>query len=259
MTILDEIVGRVRSDLVLAKTAVSADTLYAQAESVPVRGGFADALRRPPGAPMRVIAELKKASPSRGIIRADFDPVSLACDLAEHGAAALSVLTERHYFQGSPDYLMAVVRNVNIPVLRKDFIVDRYQLYEARLWGASAVLLIIAALSSDEYVALLGEAKQLGLDVLTEVHNARELDVALEADADVIGVNSRNLKTFEIDLSVTENLLSRIPDGCVRVAESGVKTPSDIARFSNADACLVGETLMRGDLPGVALARLLSN
>ena len=259
MTILDEIVSRVRLSLTLSKQRVSMDALQEQAAGRGPARDFAGALRRGDDGRARVIAELKRASPSRGLIRREFSVVSLARELDANGAAALSVLTEARYFRGSPAFLRAASACVGIPVLRKDFIVESYQVYEARAWGADAVLLIAAVLSPAELVELHGLARRLGLAVLAEVHNAEELEVVLDAGAEIVGVNSRDLRTFDTDLSATEELLSRIPEGLVRVAESGIRTPEDVVRMSEAgaDAFLVGETLMRAASPGQALAELV--
>ncbi len=264
MTILDEIVASVREDLEISRRRLPPARLRELALQVTPPADFAAALRpivRGLPGPPRIIAELKKASPSRGVIRRDFGVISLARELAAAGAAALSVLTEPRYFQGSPEYLRAAAGNVAIPVLRKDFIIDEYQLYEARAWGASAVLLIAAALPPAEFARLQRIARELGLDVLAEVHNEIELEMVLDLGADIVGVNSRNLKTFEIDAALARRLLSQLPPQVIRVAESGVRTAEDIRRLqeAGADAFLVGETLMRAASPGRALARLLGN
>jgi indole-3-glycerol phosphate synthase len=207
----------------------------------------------------RVIAELKRASPSKGLIRHDFPVASLAGDLAGHGAAALSVLTEPDYFRGSPLYLEQAAAAVHIPVLCKDFIVDPYQILEARSLGADAVLLIAAALDRIQAAELVCCAREAGLDVLAEAHDAREIEALADAGANVIGVNSRDLKTFAVDLGGTARLLAAIPDGVIRVAESGIATSEDM-RFlaaAGAHAFLVGETLMRAQRPGDRLAELL--
>jgi indole-3-glycerol phosphate synthase len=207
-----------------------------------------------------VIAELKRASPSKGLIRADFQPRELAAELAEAGAAALSVLTEPHYFQGSPEALMEAACSVPLPLLRKDFIIHEVQLAEALEWGASAVLLIAAALSAEEYPRLYRAARAAGLDVLSEVHDQAELETVLAAGAQIVGVNSRDLKTFRTDLTGTAELISRIPAGTLRVAESGIRDGADLRRLmdAGADAFLIGETLMRAPSPGVALRALLA-
>lgn len=258
-TILDEIVARVQSDLADTKRRVPLEQLR---DRVAARGptrAFAAALRPGEGRPPRVIAELKRASPSRGLIRADFQVRELAQRLVANGAAALSVLTEPHYFQGSPDYLRTVSEVVAVPALRKDFIVDTYQLYEARAWGADAVLLIAKALTPERFRSLHEQAEGIGLAVLAEIHDSDELDVVLAAGARVVGINSRDLRTFKTDWELTIALLARVPESVVTVAESGIKGPEDMQRLTEAgaDAFLVGETLMRAPDPGEALAQLL--
>jgi len=258
-TILDEIIAQVRADLDVTKEQVPEQRLRRQAEERAPARAFAEALRDLPGRPARVIAELKRASPSRGLIREDFEVISLSRELAENGAAALSVLTEVNYFRGSPRYLQDVAAVVDIPVLRKDFVVDPYQLYEARAWGADAVLLIAAALDAATFNRLHNLALELGLGVLAEIHNRDELHMVLDAGVEVVGVNSRNLKTFKTDLGTTAELIREIPQPLIPVAESGIHGPDDIAglRKSGAQAFLVGETLMRAPSPGVKLAELL--
>ena len=259
-TILDKITEQIREDLVIVREHVAEQELLARiAERGPCRD-FAAALRKRVGAPPRVIAELKRASPSRGLIRPDFDAPALAREFAEQGAAALSVLTEVRFFQGSPLFLQMARKEVDIPLLRKDFIIDPYQLYQARAWGADAVLLIAAALSPDRLKELHEAATDLGLAVLAEVHDAAELDVVLAAGAEIVGINSRDLKTFDVDLARTEALLDALPEKVVAVAESGIHTVADIARLSEAgaDAFLIGETLMRESDPGEKLEELLS-
>jgi len=262
MSILQEIIDRVRADLETAKRRMPGSVLRTHAASAPAPPDFAAAIG--PAAPTsrpRVIAELKRASPSKGLIRRDFGVVSLARELADNGAAALSVLTEVRYFQGGPEYLRAAAANVTIPILRKDFIVDEYQLYEAKAWGASAVLLIAAALDRAQFCELHEHARELGLDVLAEVHNHEELDVVLDAGASIVGINSRDLKTFEVDLNRTQAIMADIPEGVIRVAESGIHEPEDLARLrqAGAHAFLIGETLMRAPRPGRELARLLGH
>ena len=227
--------------------------------------GFEAALRRTATSGTAVIAELKKASPSRGLIRADFEPVSLAKSLEAAGAAALSVLTDREFFQGSLEYLSQAAGAVGIPCLRKDFIVDEYQIVEARAHRADAVLLIAAALSDSELKRLAEAARSLALDVLVEVHTAEELDGVLgalgETGADAIGVNNRDLKTFDVSAETSMALAGRIPASVVRVTESGIATRDDIVRLRKAgfDAFLIGESLMRQPDPGAALAELLKD
>ena len=200
---------------------------------------------------LSVIAEVKKASPSAGVIAPDFDPVVIGEAYSAAGASAISVLTDEQYFQGSLDYMSAVRAAVDIPVLRKDFILDEVQIYEAVVAGADAILLIVAALEQDRLTALLECAHTYQLDVLVEVHDLAEMERALETDARIIGVNNRNLRTFEVDLATTELLSQEIPPDSVLVSESGIKTAEDSQRVRGwgADAILVGESLMRsGDI-----------
>jgi len=260
MSILADILARTRADLAQRYPGGLPDGVPAPAAGRPRRPAFATALRGGPGTAPRVIAELKKASPSKGLIRSDFRPRELAIELAEAGAAALSVLTEEHYFQGAPQALREAAAAVRLPLLRKDFIVHEVQLQEALDWGASAVLLIAAALSPAEYIRLYRAARAAGLDVLSEVHDRAELDTVLDAGAQIVGVNSRNLKTFATDLAGTVDLLGRIPADLIRVAESGIRSAADLRRLAaaGADAFLIGETLMRAPSPGQALRDLLA-
>jgi indole-3-glycerol phosphate synthase len=206
----------------------------------------------------RVIAECKRRSPSKGILRKDYDPAAHACAYAQAGAAAISVLTEPTFFDGSPDHLRQVRAAVELPVLRKDFIVTEYQLLEAVALGADAVLLIAAALAQHELVELLGTAEGLGLAALIEVHDRAELHRALDAGARIIGVNSRNLRTLAVDLTVLDVLAGELPRGVTAVAESGIRTRDDITRLSRAGyhAFLVGERLIAQPDPGAALREL---
>ncbi len=257
MTILDEILRHKRQELELAKRRLPPQRLEEAARATGERPrGFRDALRA--GESPRVIAEIKRRSPSRGEFRADFDPVSLAKAYADAGACAISVLTDAHYFGGHLDYLAMVRREVELPLLCKDFVVDTYQIDEARVSGADAVLLIAAALDREALSGLRRYAAALGLDALVEVHDDAELDAALEAGADLVGINNRDLRSFDVDLGVTERLAARIPEGIVRVAESGVFSIEDVRRLerAGAHACLVGEALMREDDVGLALRRL---
>jgi indole-3-glycerol phosphate synthase len=203
---------------------------------------------------------LKKASPSRGLIRADFDPPALACELAAAGATALSVLTDEKFFQGSLDYLAAVSEAVEVPLLCKDFIVDEFQVVEARAHGADAILLIVAALDDSELRRLHESAKRQGLDVLCEVHDEAELARAVDAGCEIIGVNSRDLRTFKVDLTTALQLGPKISAGVLRVAESGITDGEDIARLRSAgfDAFLIGESLMKAARPGEALRELIA-
>ncbi len=221
-----------------------------------------------------VIAEIKKASPSKGVLRADFRPADIARSYAAHGAACLSVLTDRHFFQGAPEYLRQARAACDLPVLRKDFIVDPYQVHEARAMGADCILLIVAAFWSlspgpspvdgDAAVARLRElealARGLGMAVLVEVHDAAELDLALRLDTPLIGINNRNLRSFEVSLETTLGQLARIPSGRIVVTESGILTPEDVARMRShgVHAFLVGEAFMRAPDPGAELSRLFT-
>lgn len=205
-----------------------------------------------------IIAEIKKASPSKGVIRADFDPASIAASYAKHGASCLSVLTDVQFFQGAPAYLQQARAACALPVLRKDFMVDMYQVYEARSWGADAILLIVAALDHGLMAELEACALELGLAVLVEVHNGEELDVALKLRTPLLGINNRNLRTFDTTLDTTLGLLPRIPDDKLIITESAIATTDDIQRMrdNNVHAFLVGEAFMRAEEPGVELARL---
>ncbi|MEM6822551.1 MAG: indole-3-glycerol phosphate synthase TrpC [Verrucomicrobiota bacterium] len=201
-----------------------------------------------PGSPT-LIAEVKKASPSAGVIDSGFDPLAQALIYQEAGADALSVLTDEKYFQGSLDYLKAIREKTMLPLLRKDFIVSPVQIYESVVAGADAILLIVAAMDRDQLNALYECARGFPLDILVEVHDLREMDVALDLGADMIGINNRNLKTFKVDLQTTAELAEEIPSDCLGISESGIKTAEDVAfcREEGIDCFLVGETLMRSD------------
>ncbi len=210
-----------------------------------------------PGTPT-LIAEVKKASPSAGVIAADFDPVRQAAAYVEAGAHALSVLTDEQYFQGSLRHLTAIRGVVSLPLLRKDFTISPLQIYEAIVCGADAILLIVAALDDDLLHRLYHEARDLQLDVLVEVHNIGEMDRALDLGADIIGINNRNLKTFQVDLAATEELAGEIPADCLGITESGIKTAADVAlsRACGIDCFLIGETLMRSGDPAEKVIEL---
>lgn len=259
MTILDEIISSTRSGLKERASPRSLADLKARVADMPTTRGFRAALSNDKR-PVRIIAEIKKASPSKGVIRPDFEPVSIASIYENKGAAAISVLTEERYFQGSLEYLAAIRKMVTLPLLRKDFMVDRFQVYEARAFGADAILLIAACLSKSQMEDLAGVAGELGLDVLTEVHNYRELDVALQAGAVIIGINNRDLHTFKTDIATTLNLLRDIPGDKIVVSESGINTRDDIDRLrvAGVHAFLIGEALMREADIGAKLQELLS-
>lgn len=250
--ILDDIVHFRKEQLEREKSAVSFEEIKRTAEKIsePCRG-FGKALK---AQGLSVIAEVKKASPSKGLIQPDFHPAENAEEYEKAGAAAVSCLTEEHYFLGSSDYFRAIRKRISIPMLRKDFITDPYQIYEARAMGADAVLLIAALLDTERLSEYRKTAESLGLDVLAEAHDEYELDSILKAGCTVIGVNNRNLKTFELSLETTKRLLGTIPQDYARVSESGIKNNEDmrIIRSYGADAVLIGETLMRSGLNGIA-------
>jgi indole-3-glycerol phosphate synthase len=256
---LEKILESVRRKVDAAKSAADLRELERRAESHAPRG-FRRALKEKSNAGIAVIAELKKASPSKGLIRAEFDPASLARELETAGAAALSVLTDAEFFQGSLENLRMASAAVKLPCLRKDFIVDEFQLLEARANCADAILLIVAALSQAELLALSQRARELELDVLCEVHDEEELQRALDAGCDLVGVNSRDLRTFQVDLHTAFRLAEKFPSHVVRVAESGIRSGADVARLREAayDAFLIGESLMRARSPGEELQALLA-
>ena len=207
-----------------------------------------------------VIAEIKKASPSKGVLREKFQPAEIAQSYAQHGAACLSVLTDVNFFQGAPEYLQQARAACDIPALRKDFIIDPYQIYQARSWGADCVLLIVAALDHGLMAELEACAHELGMGVLVEVHDAEELSAALKLKTAMLGINNRNLRTFETSLDTTIKLLPRISPDKMVITESGILAPDDVKRMRDADvhAFLVGEAFMRAPEPGTELARLFS-
>ncbi len=224
----------------------------------PQTGRFREALSVPNR--INIIAECKRRSPSRGVLRADYDPVAIATGYERAGAAALSILTEPTFFDGSLEHLAAVRETVRLPLLRKDFIVDSYQLLEARANGADAVLLIVAALGESDLRTLLSAARAFGLAALVEVHDEAEVERALEAGAEIVGVNNRNLRTLDVDVHVSERAAARIPSTVVAVSESGIKTAEDVSRLQAMGyrAFLIGERFMTAANPGLALSELLS-
>jgi indole-3-glycerol phosphate synthase len=257
VTILDEILAHKRSEVSAAKQQLPAGALARKAEAIGVATrGLRNALLT--GSAPRVIAEIKRRSPSRGAIRADLDPAACAKAYFEAGAVAISVLTDTRYFGGSLGDLATVRDAAPLPLLRKDFVVDAYQIDEARVAGADAVLLIVAALCAEELLELRLRAEGLGLDVLVEVHDEGELETALTAGATLVGINNRDLRSFSVDLGVTERLARRMPPGTLVVAESGIYTGADVRRLSaaGAHAFLIGESLMREPDPGIALRKL---
>ena len=258
-THLGRILAQTRSDIPARRTSAALRELEALATRHVPRG-FAAALGSAAETRPAVIAELKKASPSKGLIRPDFDPAALAQSLQRGGAACLSVLTDEPFFQGSLRNLQVASAATALPCLRKDFIVDEFQILEARAHYADAVLLIVAALSDDELKHLRASARDLQLDVLCEVHNRAELDRALPLGCEMYGVNSRDLRTFKVDVPAAEELAQHLPLNAVRVAESGLGSHQDILRMQRAgyNAFLIGESLMRAADPGTALAALLA-
>ena len=248
--ILDDILKKTREDLEKRKVDYPLEWLGRSLAFNPfVPKDVQSALRSTEENPYRIIAEVKKASPSKGVIREDFDPVTIAQEYEKGGADSLSILTEPHFFQGDKEYLGMIRRYVSIPLLRKDFIVDKYQLVEALAFGADYVLLIAMALSRKELKELYNYARHLGLDVLVEVHNKTDLVKAIFAGAEIIGINHRNLETFEMDMRLTEKLIPLIPNGKIIVAESGIEDHETVQEISKmgADAFLVGEHFMRQD------------
>jgi indole-3-glycerol phosphate synthase len=259
--ILDRIVAVKRDEVAAGRARSDLAAMRARAEAQAGARDFVGALRRRVDAgDAAVIAEVKKASPSKGVLRADFRPAEIAASYERHGAAALSVLTDAPFFQGAPEYLAAARAATSLPALRKDFIVDPWQVYESRALGADAVLLIAAALDDAEMRDFEAIALTLGMAVLVEVHDEGELERALALDTPLVGINNRNLRTFEVTLETTLSLLPRVPAGRVVVTESGIVGAADVRRMRAAgvNAFLVGEAFMRADDPGVALAALLA-
>ena len=257
--ILDKILAVKREEVAAAKAAKPLAAVRAEAEAQPPARDFVGAIRAKiaAGKPA-VIAEIKKASPSKGVLREDFRPAEIAADYENHGAACLSVLTDRQFFQGAPEYLQAARAACTLPVLRKDFMVDRYQIYEARAMGADAILLIVSALSFAEMRDMEDLAISMGMAILVEAHDSNEVDTALYLRTPLIGINNRNLRTFEVSLDTTLGQLDRIPADRIVVTESGILAPADVVRMREhqVGAFLVGEAFMKAPAPGAALSGL---
>jgi indole-3-glycerol phosphate synthase len=259
--ILNKIVAVKREEIATALKTKPLALVRADAESRVLTRGFAAALRRKVDAGLpAVIAEIKKASPSKGVLREYFEPADIAQSYAEHGAACLSVLTDKQFFQGSVDYLKQARASCQLPVLRKDFMVDAYQVYEARAMGADCILLIAACLDDAQMKDLEAIAMHLDMDVLVEVHDANELERALKLKTKLVGINNRNLRTFEVTLDTTLGMLKDVPADRLLVTESGILTREDVQnmREANVNAFLVGEAFMRAKDPGKALAELFN-
>ena len=257
--VLKRILGRKAEEVAANSQALDLRTLRNEARSAPAPRGFRSALKRTidhGGA--AVIAEIKKASPSRGVIREHFDPAAIAQSYEQGGASCLSVLTDRDFFQGHDIFLQQARQACQLPVLRKDFMIDPYQVWEARLLGADCILLIVAALSDDRMAELDGLARELGMDVLVEVHDEAELERALALEPDLLGINNRDLRTFDTDVGTTLRLLPRVPAGTLLVTESGIATREEVAtmREAGVHSFLIGETFMRADEPGQKLKAL---
>ena len=259
--ILERILTQKRIELEAARRAVPLPEIEARARAAPPPRDFVAAIEAKitAGGPA-VVAEIKKASPSKGLLRADFDPAAIARSYEAAGAACLSVLTEREFFQGAPEHLAQARAASGLPVLRKDFVTEPWQVYESRALGADCILLIAAALARQDMRGLEASARSLGMSVLVEVHDARELEAALELDTPLLGINNRNLRSFETRLETTLDLLAAVPPGKRVITESGILTPADVARMRarSVNAFLVGEAFMRAPDPGLALRRLFS-
>ncbi len=259
--ILNKILATKAIEVAAAKETLSLDEVKKLAESQPKPRDFIGSIRATIAAGnAAVIAEIKKASPSKGVIRENFNPAEIAKSYESGGAACLSVLTDLEYFQGSVDYLKQARAACNLPVLRKDFMIDSYQVYEARAMGADCILLIVAALKLSKMRELETIAHQLGMAVLVEVHDGDELELALQLETPLVGINNRNLRTFDVTLQTTLGLLSRLPDDRIIVTESGIFTADDVTlmRDNHVHTFLVGEAFMRKDEPGVELAKVFA-
>jgi indole-3-glycerol phosphate synthase len=259
--ILQRILAVKREEVAAASAAKRLAAMRAEAEAQPPARDFVGAIRaKVSRGGTAVIAEIKKASPSKGVLREDFRPAEIAASYEQHGATCLSVLTDRQFFRGSPEYLQAARAACTLPVLRKDFMIDPYQIYEARAMGADAILLIVAALSSAQLREMETLAQSLGMAVLVEAHDGSEVDAALQLKTPLIGINNRNLRTFEVSLDITLSQLTRIPDDRIVVTESGILDRGNVLRMRAAGvhAYLAGEAFMRVASPGAELARLFA-
>ena len=259
--ILNKILATKREEIAASKAKLGLDEVKLLAKNQPNSRNFVGAIRKKIAAgKAAVIAEIKKASPSKGVIRADFKPAEIAKSYEVGGAACLSVLTDVQYFQGSSEYLKQARAACSLPVLRKDFMIDPYQVYEARAMGADCILLIAAAIDFPKMRELESIAHSLGMAVLVEVHNGEELDLALQLETPLLGINNRNLRTFDVTLDTTLGLLARIPAGKIVVTESGIFTVDDVKlmRENNVHTFLVGEAFMRQDDPGAELKKVFA-
>jgi len=259
--ILNKILETKRKELAVAQANTPLAAMQVLAENAPKTRDFVGSIRAKIAAgKAAVIAEIKKASPSKGVIRADFKPAEIAASYEQGGAACLSVLTDEQYFQGSAEYLKQARKACNLPVLRKDFMIDAYQVYEARAMGADCILLIAAAIDLAKMRELESVAHKLGMAVLVEVHNGEELDLALQLETPLLGINNRNLRTFDVTLDTTLGLLNRIPQGKIVVTESGIFTSQDVElmRKNNVHTFLVGEAFMRQSDPGLELSKVFA-
>ena len=257
--ILNRILQRKSEEIAVAREQVPLEQLQQQLKSVSAPRGFIRSLRdKQSGGTSAVIAEIKKASPSKGVIREDFDPVAIARSYATGGASCLSILTDRDFFQGHDDYLVAARNACRLPVIRKEFIVDPYQVYQARAIGADCILLIVAALEEQALKDLYSLSGDLGMDTLVEVHNQHELEQAMQLELDIIGINNRDLHSFETSLSTTLDLLNQLPETCLVVTESGIHRNEDVQlmRDHGVNSFLVGEAFMRAEDPGAELRAL---
>lgn len=260
--ILDKILATKREEIRLTSSYRSMQDLQREVNSAPPVRNFEEAIRtKIANGESAVIAEIKKASPSKGVIREEFDPISIAQSYEQYGAACLSVLTDRDYFMGAAEYLVAARSSTQLPVLRKDFIVDPYQIYEARCMGADCILLIVAALEQPQMLELERVATQLGMSVLVEAHSKEEFERAIQLETPLIGVNNRDLRTFETSLETTFGLITALPEDRILITESGINARTDVAamRHRGVFGFLVGEAFMRQPDPGAALKSLFAD